>query len=220
MRAQTKPLAQGFLLLSAIFLLSCARPADAGTQATPAAPAGFAKATFAGGCFWCMEHPFDQIDGVVSVTSGYTGGERPKPSYEEVSSGGTGHAEAVEVVYDPKKVSYDKLLFVYWRNVDPLTRNRQFCDAGEQYRSAIFVHDAEQRKLAEASKAALEAAKRFKTPVVTEILPATLFYAAEEYHQDYYKKNPLRYAFYRRGCGRDGRLEELWGQEAGGGAKE
>jgi peptide-methionine (S)-S-oxide reductase len=209
-----------FAVLALALGLAPTRPALAGTQPTPAAPAVFAKATFAGGCFWCMEHPFDQLDGVVSVTSGYTGGERMNPSYDEVSSGGTGHAEAVEIVYDPKKISYEKLLFVYWRNVDPLTRNRQFCDAGEQYRAAIFAHDAEQRRLAEASKAALEDSKRFKTPIVTEILPASTFYAAEEYHQGYYKKNPLRYAFYRRGCGRDARLEDLWGKEAGGGAKE
>src|SRR5215213_5019626 len=145
-----------------------------------------AKATFAGGCFWCMEPPFDKLDGVVSTTSGYTGGTKKNPTYEEVSDGGTGHAESVQVVYDPSKVSYAKLLEVYWHNVDPLTPNRQFCDAGEQYRTAIFFHDAEQKRLAEATKAMV--AKELGKPVVTEIVPAGPFYAAEEYHQDYYQK--------------------------------
>jgi peptide-methionine (S)-S-oxide reductase len=202
------------LLGLAVSLPSVAAPRN---EATPPAPAGLAKATFAGGCFWCMEHPFDAIDGVASVESGYTGGDRPYPTYEEVSSGGTGHAEAVEIVYDPKKVSYEKLLHVYWRNIDPLVANRQFCDAGEQYRSAIFVHDAAQRKEAEASKAALMASARFKNaPILTEIVDASTFYRAEEYHQDYYKKNPIRYNFYRNGCGRDARLQKIWGDEAGG----
>jgi peptide-methionine (S)-S-oxide reductase len=185
-------------------------------EATPPAPAGLAKATFAGGCFWCMEHPFDALDGVVSVESGYVGGHVEFPTYEAVSSGGTGHAEAVEIVYDPKKVSYDKLLHVFWRNIDPLVANRQFCDAGEQYRSAIFVHDAAQRQAAEASKAALEASTRFKGQrLLTEIVDASTFYRAEEYHQDYYKKNPIRYSYYRGGCGRDARLKKIWGEEAG-----
>jgi peptide-methionine (S)-S-oxide reductase len=176
-------------------------------------PGGLAKATFAGGCFWCMEPPFDKLPGVVSTTSGYTGGRVKNPSYEQVSSGGTGHAESLEVVYDPAKVSYEKLLEVYWHNVDPLTPNRQFCDAGEQYRTAIFFHGEEQKRLAEKTRA--EVAKELGKPVVTEIVPAGPFYAAEEYHQDYYRKNPIRYKYYRNGCGRDHRLAELWGDKAG-----
>lgn len=177
----------------------------------PAPAAGkLAKATFAGGCFWCMEGPFDKIDGVVSTTSGYTGGQKKNPTYEEVSSGTTGHAESVEIVYDPAKVSYQKLLDTFWHNIDPLVKDRQFCDAGTQYRSAIFYRTEEERRLAEASKAAVQ--KRFKEPVQTLIVPAGPFYPAEEYHQDYYIKNPVRYKFYRNGCGRDRRLEQLWGE--------
>ena len=168
-----------------------------------------AKATFAGGCFWCMEPPFDKLDGVISTISGYTGGTKKNPTYEQVSAGGTGHAEAVEITYDPKKITYAKLLDVFWHNVDPLTPNRQFCDGGSQYRTAIFYHDENQKRLAEESKKALS--KRFKQPIVTEIVPAKEFYPAEDYHQDYYIKNPLRYKFYRYNCGRDQRLEELWG---------
>jgi peptide-methionine (S)-S-oxide reductase len=175
----------------------------------PAGAAPAAHATFAGGCFWCMVHPFDQLPGVISVTSGYTGGTRQKPTYEEVSSGTTGHAESVDVVYDPSRISYEKLLDVFWHNVDPLAKDYQFCDHGTQYRSAIFVHDENQRRLAEASRA--EVQKRFKQPVVTEITPASTFWPAEAYHQDYYKKNPLRYGFYRNACGRDARLKQLWG---------
>ncbi|HEX5715316.1 MAG TPA: peptide-methionine (S)-S-oxide reductase MsrA [Thermoanaerobaculia bacterium] len=172
---------------------------------------GLAKATFAGGCFWCMEPPYDKLDGVVSTTSGYIGGTKKNPTYEEVSAGTTGHAEAVQVVYDPSKVSYAKLLDVFWRNVDPLTANAQFCDHGDQYRTAIFVHDAEQKRLAEESKAQVQ--KKFvERKVVTEITQASTFYPAEEYHQDYYEKNPIRYKFYRTSCGRDARLEELWGK--------
>jgi peptide-methionine (S)-S-oxide reductase len=182
-------------------------------QDKPAAPGThLAKATFAGGCFWCMEPPFDRVDGVVSTTSGYTGGEKVDPTYEEVSAGGTGHAESVEVLYDPAKVSYEKLLDVFWHNVDPTVRDRQFCDTGHQYRTAIFTHDETQKRLAEQSKAALEKSKPFKDPIVTEIVPAGRFYPAEEYHQDYYKKNPVRYKFYRYNCGRDQRLEQLWGK--------
>jgi peptide-methionine (S)-S-oxide reductase len=178
--------------------------------AAQAARKGLAKATFAGGCFWCMEPPYDKLDGVVSTTSGYIGGTKKNPTYEQVSAGGTGHAEAVQVVYDPSKVSYAKLLDVYWRNVDPLTPDAQFCDHGDQYRTAIFVHDAEQKRLAEESKAQVQ--KKFlERKVVTEIVPAAVFYPAEEYHQDYYEKNPIRYKFYRTSCGRDARLEELWG---------
>ncbi|MCE9523768.1 MAG: peptide-methionine (S)-S-oxide reductase MsrA [Alphaproteobacteria bacterium] len=190
-----------------------------GARAAPqaAAPAGTEVAIFAGGCFWCMEHPFDVLPGVISTTSGYAGGTKTNPSYEEVSSGSTGHAEAVKVVYDPKQVSYEKLLYVYWRNVDPLTKNGQFCDFGTQYRTAIFYTGEAQRALAEASKAALEKAKKFSRPIVTEITAAGTFYPAEGYHQNYYQTNPVRYNLYRFNCGRDARLEELWGKEAGGG---
>jgi peptide-methionine (S)-S-oxide reductase len=171
-----------------------------------------AKATFAGGCFWCMEPPFDALDGVVSTTSGYTGGHTANPTYEQVSAGKTGHAEAVEIVYDPRKVTYARLLEVFWRNIDPLTANAQFCDVGSQYRAVIFVHDATQRRLAEASKDAV--AQRLQKPIVTEITAASQFWPAEEYHQDYYKKNPIRYKFYRSSCGRDRRLEAIWGPDA------
>lgn len=176
--------------------------------------AALAKATLAGGCFWCMEPPYDKLDGVVSTTSGYIGGHTKNPTYEAVSAGGTGHAEAVEIAYDPAKISYAKLLDVFWRNIDPTARNRQFCDVGDQYRSAIFYHDAEQKRLAEASKAALAQSKPFPQPIVTDIVPAGVFTPAETYHQDYYLKNPLRYKFYRYRCGRDQRLEALWGQAA------
>jgi peptide-methionine (S)-S-oxide reductase len=174
-----------------------------------------AKATFAGGCFWCMEPPFDEIDGVVSTTSGYAGGKEKDPTYEQVSAGTTGHAEVVQVVYDPNKVSYEKLLQVFWHNVDPTTPDRQFCDRGKQYRTAIYYHDAEQRRLAEASKRALEAGGKLPGPIVTEIAPLQAFYPAEDYHQDFYVKSSLRYKTYRAGCGRDRRLEQLWGDQAG-----
>ena len=173
------------------------------------------KATFAGGCFWCMEHPFDELSGVVSVTSGYTGGQTKNPTYQEVSAGGTGHAESVQVVFDPVKISYEKLLAVYWHNIDPTVKDRQFCDTGLQYRSAIFYHTDEQRRVAQQSKELLENNKPFREHVVTDISPAAEFYPAEDYHQHYYKKNPLRYKYYRTGCGRDRRLNELWGKEAG-----
>ncbi|MFA6149396.1 MAG: peptide-methionine (S)-S-oxide reductase MsrA [bacterium] len=174
------------------------------------------KATFAGGCFWCMEHPFDELPGVVSVTAGYTGGQKKNPTYQEVSAGGTGHAESVQVVFDPSRISYGKLLDVYWRNIDPTTKDRQFCDSGNQYRSAIFYHSEEQRRAALQSKETLEKTKPFREPVVTAIVPAGEFYPAEEYHQHYYKKNPIRYRYYRAGCGRDRRLKELWGSAASG----
>jgi peptide-methionine (S)-S-oxide reductase len=173
-----------------------------------------AKATFAGGCFWCMEPPFDRLDGVVSTTSGYTGGDKADPTYEEVSAGGTGHAEAIEIVFDPRKVSYEKLLDVFWHNVDPLAKDYQFCDHGHQYRTAIFTHGDEQKRLAESSKKKLQDANRWGQPIATEIVPAGVFYPAEAYHQKYYEKNPIRYKFYRGGCGRDARLKELWGAEA------
>ena len=168
-------------------------------------------ATFAGGCFWCMQPPFDKIDGVAATTPGYTGGRQKDPTYEQVSAGITGHTEAVQVLYDPKRVSYARLLEVFWRNIDPTVENRQFCDVGSQYRTAVFYHNEEQKRLAEESKAALEKSKPFKGAIVTMIVPASTFYEAEAYHHDYYKKNPLRYKFYRSTCGRDRRLKELWG---------
>jgi peptide-methionine (S)-S-oxide reductase len=181
----------------------------------PASSTGSAKATFAGGCFWCMEPPFDKLPGVISTTSGYTGGQKQQPTYQEVSAGGTGHAEAVQVVYDPQKVSYEKLLEVFWHNIDPTQKDGQFCDHGNQYRTAVFYHDETQKQLAEASKAQLQKTKPFEGEIVTEIVSAGEFYPAEDYHQDYYLKNPLRYKFYRTTCGRDKRLQTLWGKAAG-----
>ena len=183
------------------------------TQVT--VPPGHAVATFAGGCFWCMEPPYDKLPGVSATISGYIGGRAPNPTYKEVSAGTTGHTEAVQVVYDPKKVTYEQLLEVYWVNVDPTVKDRQFCDAGSQYRTGIFVHDEAQRKAAEASKAQVEKTKPFKEPIVVPIEMATTFYPAEDYHQDYYTKNPIRYNYYRTGCRRDARLKELWGDKAG-----
>lgn len=187
-------------IIAALFFLATVGGADAQE---------LAKATFAGGCFWCMEPSFDKLDGVVSTTSGYTGGHAANPTYEQVSAGKTGHTEAVEIVYDPHKVTYAQLLEVFWRNIDPLTANAQFCDRGSQYRSGIFVHDETQRRLAEESKGVV--AGRLRKPIVTEIVAASTFWPAEDYHQDYYKKNPIRYKFYRASCGRDRRLEEIWG---------
>ena len=181
----------------------------AGNAAGQGPPAKGAVATFAGGCFWCMEADFDKVAGVVSTTSGYIGGRVANPTYEAVVRGDTGHAEAVEITFDPARVSYQQLLDVFWRNIDPLAKDRQFCDGGNQYRSAIFYHDDEQRRLAEASKA--KVATRFKQPIQTQIAAAGAFYKAEDYHQDYYRKNPVRYNFYRSSCGRDARLEQLWG---------
>ncbi len=172
------------------------------------------KATFAGGCFWCMEPPFDELEGVISTTVGYTGGHEENPTYEEVAAGGTGHAEAIQILYDPRQVSYAGLLKVFWHNIDPTVRDRQFCDVGRQYRTAIFYHDEDQKRLAEASKQRVIDSGRFEN-VYTEILPASTFYVAEEYHQDYYRKNPIRYKLYRLACGRDRRLEELWGEYEG-----
>jgi peptide-methionine (S)-S-oxide reductase len=173
------------------------------------------KAIFAGGCFWCMEAPFDKLPGVISVSAGYSGGDTKNPTYEQVSAGITGHAEAVQIVFDPSKTSYAKLLDVFWHNVDPTARDRQFCDSGNQYRSAIFYHGDAQKQAALQSRATLEKNKPFKGAVVTEITAAGEFYPAEEYHQHYYKKNPLRYKYYRTSCGRDRRLNELWGSAAG-----
>ena len=170
-----------------------------------------AVATLAGGCFWCMEPPFDKLEGVISTTSGYTGGHTKNPSYKQTSSGKTGHTEAIQIVYDPMKVSYEKLLNVFWHNIDPTTADQQFCDRGNQYRSEIFYHNEEQKHLADASKSALIESKPFKAPIVTQVTQASTFYAAEDYHQDYYKKNPIRYRYYRYGCGRDKRLKQLWG---------
>lgn len=184
-------------------------------QTPSAAAPTTAKATFAGGCFWCVEADFDKIDGVISTTSGYIGGSVANPTYEQVSAKSTGHAEAVEVVYDPRKVTYDRLLEYFWRTTDPTAKDRQFCDAGTPYRHAIFANGAEQLAAAKASLAALEKTKPFKEPIVTEITLATRFYPAEDYHQDYYKKNPVRYKYYRNGCGRDARLKQLWGDLAG-----
>jgi len=180
---------------------------------TPVSANDMDRATFAAGCFWCMEHPFDEIDGVISTTSGYIGGHQDQPSYEQVSSGSTGHAEAVQVLFDPERVSYEQLLHVYWRNSDPTTANRQFCDVGSQYRPAIFYHNKTQQDLALASKKKIQQQKTFPEDIVTEISAASTFWPAEEYHQNYYLKNPIRYKFYRYNCGRDQRLNQLWKEE-------
>ena len=201
----------------ALLMSFIALPADSTSdiKSPQTAPGKLEKATFAGGCFWCMEHPFDELPGVISVTSGYTGGQKKNPTYQEVSAGGTGHAESVQIVFDPAKISYEKLLAVYWHNIDPTVKDRQFCDSGHQYRSAIFYHSEAQHRQAVQSKEALEKNKPFREHVITEIASASDFYPAEEYHQHYYKKNPLRYSYYRGSCGRDHRLKDLWGTEAG-----
>ena len=173
----------------------------------------YARATFAGGCFWCMEPPYDKLDGVISTTSGYAGGHVPDPTYKQVSAGGTGHTEVLQVVYDPNKISYQELLEVFWRNIDPLDSGGQFCDRGDQYRTAIFYHDPVQKRLAEKSRNELERSKDLPRSIVTEIVALIAFYPAEEYHQDYYIKNPLRYKYYRTACGRDRRLKQLWGEK-------
>jgi len=199
-------------LLAGLALVAALSAGAWAQGAPPAGDAALKKATFAGGCFWCMEHPFDEIDGVKSVTSGYTGGGKANPTYEQVSAGTTGHAEAVQVVYDPAKVGYQKLVDVFWRNVDPLTPDAQFCDHGTQYRAAIFYHDDEQKRIAETSKDALAKSGRFNKPIVTQIAQASAFWPAEDYHQHYYKTNPIKYKFYRYNCGRDQRLEQVWGK--------
>ncbi len=212
------------------FLAACVLGGLAWTATSEEAPSGAvtaqgeagaavvtAKATFAGGCFWCMEPPFDALPGVLSTTSGYAGGDEVDPTYKQVASGKTGHAEVVQVEYDPSRITYAELLRVYWRNVDPITRNRQFCDGGRQYRTAIYAHDEAQLEAARASRDTLDREGRFPRPIVTEIERIGSFYPAEDYHQDYYKRNPIRYRYYRRGCGRDARLAELWGDQAGGG---
>ena len=198
-----------FLALALLLVGGLAGPAQA-----QGAPAPTAKATFAGGCFWCMEEAYDKVPGVVSTISGYMGGQTKNPTYEQVSGGRTGHAEVVQVEYDPAKVSYEKLLEAFWRNIDPTQKDAQFCDHGSQYRSAIFYHDEEQRRLAEASRAALVKSKPFKGEIVTQIAKADVFYPAEAYHQDYHQKNPARYKFYKTGCGREARLDQLWGKRA------
>jgi len=203
----------GWAVGAALSLAAAAVVAQA--AANPAAASATAKATFAGGCFWCVESDFDKVPGVRSTTSGYIGGTVANPTYNQVSAKTTGHAEAVEIVYDPAKVSYEQLLAVYWRSIDPTTVDRQFCDAGSPYRTAIFTHGPQQLAAAQASKAALEKNKPFREPIVTQIQPATAFYLAEDYHQDYYKKNPVRYNYYRTSCGRDARLKDLWGKAAG-----
>ncbi len=169
---------------------------------------------FAGGCFWCVESDFDKVPGVISTTSGYTGGITRNPTYEQVGRGNTGHAEAVEIQFDPSTVSYKQLVEHFWRTIDPTTIDREFCDVGTPYRTAIFAQNAEQLKIAEASKAALEQSKPFSAPIVTEVVKGGEFYPAEDYHQNYYKKNPARYKFYRYRCGRDARLKQLWGDQA------
>jgi peptide-methionine (S)-S-oxide reductase len=195
-----------------IGIVSCV---TAFAQSSAPAATTTAKATFAGGCFWCVESDFDKIDGVISTTSGYIGGKTANPTYETVSSKATGHAEAVEIVFDPKKVSYEKLVEYFWRTIDPTEKDGQFCDKGSPYRTAIFAHDEAQMKVAKNSRDALEKTKPFKAAIATEIVQATAFYPAETYHQDYYTKNPVRYKYYRTSCGRDARLKDLWGDAAG-----
>ena len=195
------------LLLVLFTLLSLNVTANTALTETPK----YATATFAGGCFWCMEPPFDKLEGVISTTSGYMGGHIDNPSYKQVSRGGTGHAEVIQIIYDPSQVGYEKLLKIFWRNVDPTDGGGQFCDRGDQYRTSIFYHNAEQNELAQQSKEALDSDKPFSKEVITPIVAASNFYPAEDYHQDYYQKNPIRYKYYRYSCGRDARLESLWG---------
>lgn len=206
-----KTLSLGFTLILAAML---AVPVLAQSQSKAAPKSATAKATFAGGCFWCMEEAYDKIPGVISTVSGYMGGQTKNPTYEQVSGGRTGHAEVVQVEYDPAKVTYEKLLEAFWRNIDPTQKDAQFCDHGSQYRSAIFYHNDEERRLAEASRATLAKNKPFKGEIVTQIAKADVFYPAEDYHQDYHQKNPVRYKFYKTGCGREARLQQLWGKRA------
>jgi peptide-methionine (S)-S-oxide reductase len=206
--------------LAAVFLSTAGYSGEAGRagennpQMTSGESPGIAMATFAGGCFWCMEPPFDELEGVIETISGYTGGVSNNPTYKQISSGGTGHYESIQILYDPEKVSYKKLLEVFWRNVNPIDPGGQFCDRGTQYRTAIFYHTEEQHRLAEESKQMLERSGQLDQPIVTPLLPASTFYQAEEYHQDYYKKNPIRYKFYRASCGRDRVLSKLWGESS------
>lgn len=195
--------------------VAVARPAHStDSTGSPSRAAKIDTATFAGGCFWSMERPFDHTTGVISTTVGYTGGTKANPTYDDVGTRTTGHAESVEVHYDPTKVTYEKLLYIYWHNIDPVTREAQFCDHGNEYRTAIFYHNDAQRKAAEASKAELDKSGLFKSPIVTQIAPASAFWRAEEYHQHYADKNPMAYKLYRVGCGRDARLTQLWGSSA------
>ena len=198
------------LLLVLAFGIAPQAPAQ---TAKPQPKASVAVATFAGGCFWCMEEVYEKVPGVVSAVSGFMGGHTKNPTYQQVTSGNTGHAEVVQIEYDPAQVSYAKLVEAFWRNVDPTQRDGQFCDIGSHYRSAIFYHDDEQKRVAEASRAALEKSKPFKAPIVTQIVRASEFTRAEEYHQDFHKKNPVRYKVYKTGCGREARLQALWGTQ-------
>lgn len=201
--------ALGYVWLRGGFIIrGSAQPAASSSAAAAPSAAHSQTATFAAGCFWCAESDFEKVPGVISVISGYTGGRIANPTYEQVSEGGTGHAEAVQVIFDPTRVSYEQLLDHFWHNVDPFVAHRQFCDVGTQYRPEIFVHDEAQRRAADASKASLQ--KRFQQPIVVAITAAGPFYRAEEYHQDYYKKNPTQYRFYRWSCGRDARLRAIW----------
>ena len=200
-----------FAVLSALLCLACSSSSRAdATERAPRLARGQAEAIFAGGCFWCMEPPFEKLKGVKSVVSGYTGGTTKNPTYEQVSAGGTGHYEAVLVTYDPRQVSYATLLDGFWHNIDPLDAGGQFCDKGGQYRAAIFYRNPAERQLAEQTRQKIAQTRRWN--IATQILPATPFYLAEGYHQDYAKKNPVRYKFYRFNCGRDHRLEQLWGK--------
>ena len=202
------------LLWAAALALGAVILVPAHAQPKPGAKPVTAKATFAGGCFWCMEEAYDKVPGVTATVSGYMGGRVKNPTYEQVSTARTGHAEVVQVKYDPAKVSYAKLVDIFWRNIDPTQKDAQFCDYGSQYRSGIFFHDEEQKRVAEASRLALQKNRPFKGEIVTEITKAAEFYAAEDYHQDYYLKNPARYKFYKSGCGRAERLQQLWGKPA------
>jgi peptide-methionine (S)-S-oxide reductase len=190
---------------------ACASMPDGALQSTPT-DGSTATAIFAGGCFWCMEKPFDELPGVIETTSGYTGGTVENPTYQQVSAGGTGHVEAVQVTYDPSQVNYDQLLDVFWKNIDPVDHRGQFCDKGSQYRSAIFYQNDDQEAAAQQSKQALAIAQ-FEQDIATEILPASTFYPAEDYHQNYYQTHPARYKIYRFACGRDQRLAEIWGED-------
>jgi len=197
-----------YCFLIGLMMIMAAIPATANTT-----PNSTETATFAAGCFWCMDPPFDEINGVISTTSGYTGGHQDNPTYQQVSAGSTGHTEAIQIIFDPTQVSYEQLLDVYWRNSDPTTAKRQFCDIGSQYRPEIFYHNQKQRLSAEASKQKIEQSKHFPADIITPITSASTFWPAEEYHQNYYLKNPIRYKFYRYNCGRDQRLEQLWGTQ-------
>lgn len=200
------------LTIMAVGLMTCTLLTGWPSSSVQSAPTS-AKAYFAGGCFWCMEEAFEKVDGVIAVVSGYMGGTVSNPTYEQVSDGHTGHAESIEVTYDPNKVTYQKLLDAFWRNIDPVMPNAQFCDHGTQYRAVVFYSTEEEKRLSEESKRAIEQSKRLPAPIVTQFVQASTFYPAEDYHQDYYKKNPLRYKYYKYSCGRAQRLEDLWGKQ-------